>query len=410
MKKFNEMRIISSISLAEDFEGSEIEVEILTTANQTDPRYGNFKFTKKQLEEITKNFNEDTVGIELAVDLNHDPEHIALAWLKEGSMRVAESTKMDGQFSLFATIHKFTPRGKDMVTTGAVKYFSVEVSRKFEKMVGKVKKTFSNVIRGLALTNRPVIKDMAPTFSEKSLSINSFIMDLSKFLELAETFLAEDKVTKAQITTLKTLAESLEGDDKVKAEEKVEEAEAKVEEEAPAAPAAKEEAPTAEELAEKVLADAKEAGKKTMDLSEVQEIVKQALKPAMQQLNDALATTRGKVLSEQVEALALSEDKNVGIKADAKPKVLAFVKKLSDELAKEYFALHEDILTSVDLSETGSAAAGKKALSDPAKAGAKIQELAEKLVTKDFSLAEALEKVQEENPKLAEAASEVYEG
>jgi hypothetical protein len=53
----------------------------MTTAKQTDSRYGNFEFTKKDLEEMATNFNENIVGTEIPVDLNHDPEHIAYAWI-----------------------------------------------------------------------------------------------------------------------------------------------------------------------------------------------------------------------------------------------------------------------------------------------------------------------------------------
>jgi hypothetical protein len=44
---------------------------------------------------MATNFNENIVGTEIPVDLNHDPEHIAYAWISPKSMSVKESTKID---------------------------------------------------------------------------------------------------------------------------------------------------------------------------------------------------------------------------------------------------------------------------------------------------------------------------
>jgi len=66
---------------------------------------------------MAKNFNDNIVGTEIPVDLNHDPEHIAYAWIKPGSMEVKQSTNLDGHHSLYAQLYRFTPEGKDIVTT-----------------------------------------------------------------------------------------------------------------------------------------------------------------------------------------------------------------------------------------------------------------------------------------------------
>lgn len=117
---------------------------------------------------MAKNFNDDVVGTEIPVDLNHDPEHIALAWIKPGSMVVRESTKLKGQYSLYAQLYRFTPDGKEKIETGALRYFSLQIQHQMSKFVDNAKKVYKLVIRALALTNMPVIKDMAPTLSEKN--------------------------------------------------------------------------------------------------------------------------------------------------------------------------------------------------------------------------------------------------
>lgn len=73
--------LISEITLSDDFSENK-EYELITTAKQTDHRYGDFEYTKSDLETMAKNFNENIVGTEIPVDLNHDPEHIAYAWIK----------------------------------------------------------------------------------------------------------------------------------------------------------------------------------------------------------------------------------------------------------------------------------------------------------------------------------------
>jgi hypothetical protein len=69
------------VEFSESIEDSK-EYELITTAKQTDSRYGDFSYSKSDLETMAKNFNDDIVGTEIPVDLNHDPEHIAYAWIK----------------------------------------------------------------------------------------------------------------------------------------------------------------------------------------------------------------------------------------------------------------------------------------------------------------------------------------
>ncbi len=165
---------------------------MITTAKQTDSRYGDFEYSKDELETMAKHFNEDVVGTEIPVDLNHDPEHIALAWIKPGSMVVKESTRLPGQYSLYAQLYKFTPDGKEKVETGALRYFSLQIQHQFAKIVDNSKKVYKLVIRALALTNMPVIKDMAPTLSEKPHLFSNHSQQMEK--EQLEVTLAEKEV------------------------------------------------------------------------------------------------------------------------------------------------------------------------------------------------------------------------
>lgn len=401
MKQFKELFIFNVLDLSEV--DLNTEFELISTAKQTDPRYGDFSFSKSDLQEMANNLNNDVVGTDIPVDENHDPNHKALAWLARGTARVAPSKKLKGEYSLYSKIDRHTPNGKEVMLTGAYRYFSLQIQNKMEKIVGGVKKVFSNVVRSLALTNQPVIKDLAPTFSETNLFPNSNkIMDLAQIIALADNFLKEEKITQDKLTTLKTLSEELEGDDKVTADEKIKEVEKKVE----TSDDKTEEEDTKEDTKEEVEAEVEKQlseklkNKKTFDLSEVMEIVKTSLKPVSQKLNEVITEQREKVLSDNIDSLSLSENNGIGFKQSSKKDVLAFVKTLSDVQAKTYFELHSNIIASIDLSEYGDSNSP-----ETADANAKIQELAEARAKEDkISLSEALSLVIDENVELAEKA------
>lgn len=326
--------IISEITLSEEFDENK-EFELITTAKQTDHRYGDFEYSKADLETMAKNFNENIVGTEIPVDLNHDPEHIAYAWIKPGSMKVKESSSLDWHFSLYAQLYKYTPEGKDMVSTGKVRYFSLQIQNVFTKFVDKTKKTFNLVIRALALTNMPVIKDMAPTLSEGDLSIN-------------------------HISNMKTLEELQAQNAQILSEK---------------------------EATDKALAE-KDAENKRLS----------------EELAKVSAEKREAFLSEQVESLCLSEGKTIAFKGGEKEKILDFVKTLSEDQATAYFALHTNILTSVELGEEGDTPTdgnvGDEAASEVL--DAKAKELASK---EGISYGKAMDRVLSENPDLAAKAA-----
>lgn len=254
-------------------------------------------------------------------------------------MKVKESSTLDGHFSLYAQLYKYTPEGKDMVSTGKVRYFSLQIQNVFTKFVDKTKKTFNLVIRALALTNMPVIKDMAPTLSEGDLHSN-------------------------HISDMKTL-EELQAQNALILSEK--------------------------EASDKAFADKlSEKDAENKRLSE--------------ELAKVSAEKREKFLSEQVESLCLSEGKTIAFKGGEKEKILEFVKTLSEAQATAYFALHTNILTSVELGEEGDtptdANVGDEAASDAL--DAKAKELASK---EKITYGKAMDIVLSENKELAAKAA-----
>jgi hypothetical protein len=221
-----------------------------------------------------------------------------------------------------------------MVTTGKVRYFSLQIQNVFTKFVDKTKKTFNLVIRALALTNMPVIKDMAPTFNE--VLTPNHIQNMSTLEEL-------------QAQNVQILSEK--------------------------------------EATAKMLSE-KEAENKRLS----------------EELAKVQAEKREAFLAEEVEKLCLSENKTIAFKGGEKEKVLEFVKTLSEEQATAYFALHTNIITSVDLGEHGDdeGAEGAVVTGDEVQASEVADKMARELSEKEgISYGKAMTRVLSENPDLA---------
>jgi phage I-like protein len=70
------------------------------------------------LDDFIKNFQENKRGIDLAVDINHEPNHKAVGWIKNLAKK--------GGDAVFATV-EWTKEGLELVKSGAYKYFSPEL-------------------------------------------------------------------------------------------------------------------------------------------------------------------------------------------------------------------------------------------------------------------------------------------
>ncbi len=385
--KFSGGRIFSNIQLSEF--NKDKPVELISSAKQADPYYGDFSYTKEELQEMADNHNSDVAGVEIAVDVNHDPKKKAYAWIEPGSMFVADSKNLAGESSLYAKLYRFTPEGEELVETGAYRYFSIEVRNKVEKFVDGVKQIFNNVIRGLALTNAPVIKDLAPTFSENNLYSNSKPMELLKILlaELAK----QETVSLSEKANIKTMLKTLSKEDQEEVKDEVKEVEDK--------PEQTEEEKKAAEDAEKALSEAKakaEADKKLAE-SKMSETERKLAEQTAQieKQNKELAEIRMARKSENLDKVlsevTLSEDVKVGFVGEAIKEVKEFAMTLSEEQVKEFVGVIKKI-KSVDLSEIGDEGA------DDGNGDKEDKELHEK--------AEKLAK--DEKIKYSEAISRVY--
>jgi len=133
-------------------------IQIMKTGNWQHPKLKEVAITNKDLAQFKDNFDKRVRGVDLAVDVSHNPDAGATGWFKE--------LKVDGD-KLMAKVD-WTEEGAQLVKSGKYRYFSPEFM--FQWTDPATKQTHNNVMLGGALTNRPFLKDMEPiAFSESGM-------------------------------------------------------------------------------------------------------------------------------------------------------------------------------------------------------------------------------------------------
>jgi len=363
-KQFNEVlsgTILSEIGAIDDSMLESTEFEILKTGEYYDARYGKFSITSSMLADLEKNFNAGVLGIDVAVDKNHEAKDGAMAWIK--SVRVAGD-------KLLATLKDYSEEGRKALKEKIFKYFSVEFAP-FDKVdeYGN-KTTIANVLRGLALTNRPVIKGMRPTFYSESLSHN-FFQKMDKVKQFAEKLSAQEKVSKEDVHMLKGMFAMLSEEEQVEAAPAVEEVETKVEEEPEAA------ATPAEVDPETAAKEAEQAELAEKTLSENKTLSEQNLALAEENKKMAEKLAEADLAEEFRSGLLLSETVSVGFEADAQSEVVGFMRTLSEDQRTAFKSVLKSV-RNVDFKVAGAAA---KASATVQLSEDSIVELAEKLLS-----------------------------
>lgn len=129
------------------------KVQLLRTGKWKHPKYGEVEITKNTLQNLKRNFDEKVRGIDIAVDTEHKPEEGSKGWIKELFIE-------DDGNELWGFV-EWTSLGEDLVKDKIYRYFSAEyVPTYTDPESGK---TYTDVLMGAALTNRPFIKAMEPT-------------------------------------------------------------------------------------------------------------------------------------------------------------------------------------------------------------------------------------------------------
>jgi hypothetical protein len=329
-------RVLSLASLdVNETDLENMEFQVLKVGEFYDQRYGVFKITEEKLQNLKQNFDQNVLGVELALDVNHEPEKGALAWVK--------SLEVKGGV-LWAKFKDFTEEGKKYFLDKVYRYFSVEFGP-FERVEGGKKMTIKDVLRGIALTNRPVIKGMQPTFLAEDMkepnSPSKKAMSVQAIKLFAENLLSREKVSKEDKLALRSMLTILSDDEKVEVEELVEKVEAKVEE-APAEASKEEPKEEPKEPEAAAAAELSEANKKLAEQAKEIEALK--------------AAEKKRVTDDRVKSLTLSETTRTGFSAELSEKVNEFIVGLSDEQFDKFSDLVKSVTSVSDamLAEMGS--------------------------------------------------------
>ncbi len=144
-----------AILLAETAEGMSIipkKVQLFRVGTFNHPEYGKFEITPKMLAEFKKNFDSKVRKIDLAVDYKHDSDDKAAAWMRSVELQ-NEGTELWSEV-------EWTPEGQKVIVDREFRYISPEFHPDYQDNETLIK--YGPTLLGAGLTNRPVIKGMAP--------------------------------------------------------------------------------------------------------------------------------------------------------------------------------------------------------------------------------------------------------
>jgi hypothetical protein len=151
MKTMIDLAVLMSEPTAENW------IQIMKAGDFDHPGLGKLNITPADLQQFKENFDKKVRGVDLAVDVAHEPDKGAVAWFKE--------LKVDGD-KLMAKV-AWTEEGAQLIKSGKYRYFSPEFM--FQYTDAETGKQFKDVLLGGAITNRPFLKNMEPiAFSEDS--------------------------------------------------------------------------------------------------------------------------------------------------------------------------------------------------------------------------------------------------
>lgn len=197
-------------------------VQILRTGSFFHPEYGNLIITDSQLEQMINNFSEKVRGVDLAIDYSHEAEKEAAGWIEELYLQDSQ----DGKKELWARV-KWTPTGKQNLIDRKYRYLSADFT--FNYIHNESLKEFGPTLFGAGLTNRPVIKDMAPVIElsegeakmdEKDKMIEALKAQVADLMKQKEGYDAEMGAMKAKLGEYEVAAKKSD-EDKVAAEAKL---------------------------------------------------------------------------------------------------------------------------------------------------------------------------------------------
>lgn len=125
-------------------------VQIMKIGKWSHPKHGDIEITPKNLSRFKENFDRKVRGVDIAMDIAHEPDKGSVAWFKE--LKV-EADKLMAKVD-------WTDEGAQLIKSGKYRYFSPEFM--FSWTDEESGQQYQDVLFGGALTNRPFLKGMEP--------------------------------------------------------------------------------------------------------------------------------------------------------------------------------------------------------------------------------------------------------
>lgn len=143
------------IALSETLDGSNAvseRVQLLRVGTFYHDKYGKIDITEATLSELKTNFDSKVRGIDIAIDFSHKSEDEAAGWVK--SVEIDDDGK-----TLWGTVD-WTPTAIQKLSEKQFRYISSNFN--FKYVDNETQRNHGAVLLGAGLTNRPVVKGMAP--------------------------------------------------------------------------------------------------------------------------------------------------------------------------------------------------------------------------------------------------------
>lgn len=288
----------------------------------------NIEITESMLDEFIANFDANSYGTEVQVNLRHDREGEAAGWIRGLS-------KKDG--SLFAEV-EWTPLGVEKIKSRQYKFTSSELA--FSYVNSETGAKHKNVLIGVGLTNVPQVKGMSEvTLSEQANLLITNQNNMDKLAEKYKELSGKGSITEAELAEFKKLCDAQMNDEN---KEEINEMQGKLEK-----MVKKPEEKPAEKKAE--LNEKKET---TVSLSEYEALKEQNEKHA-QEIAELKEKEKFTELKEEVKnTMMLSEESLIGFLKEDIDEVASFMATLDEEQTAKFKELLSKV-QAVDLSTKG---------------------------------------------------------
>lgn len=150
------------------------DIQLLRAATIYDPRYGKVEITKHLLSEMVKNFEKGVRGIDLMIDYGHNTDGEAAGWIK--NLYLAENGS-----ELWAHI-EWTKGGQVALEEKRYIYISADFEKNYRDNETLI--NHGAVLKGAALTNRPVVKKMTPAITLGEIQMDEVLKKIMEMLQV----------------------------------------------------------------------------------------------------------------------------------------------------------------------------------------------------------------------------------